>query len=118
MRISDWSSDVCSSDLSVEITTRLQTVRTESGRRQHDAIALIEDAPRFVVQIENAAIDAETDDAKRHAVDGAGQQLPFALQRFLAHRLTQRAFPMWQHEAHQRTFVFPDWWRAVRPRDA
>src|SRR3546814_18091901 len=104
--------------MTLSLPTRSSSELTESGRSQHDAIALIEDAPRFVVQIEKAAIDAETDDAKRHAVDGAGQQLPFALQRFLAHLLTQRAFQMWQHEAHQRTFVFTEGWRAVRPRDA
>src|SRR3546814_11864835 len=42
MRISDWSSDVCSSDLDQIDTRNVQTARGDVGRHQHRQLARLE----------------------------------------------------------------------------
>src|SRR3546814_12922246 len=60
MRISDWSSDVCSSDLEVGMSSKFKDLRHEAG-----VPALLADARRIVVKIGSSLLIGESDGAAR-----------------------------------------------------
>src|SRR3546814_5324602 len=76
MRISDWSSDVCSSDLAASVATSLRCVSSaapECGRKEHQQGEDFEPADQHRDDQHPLAERADARDAGDHAVEsGAG----------------------------------------------
>src|SRR3546814_3792429 len=80
MRISDWSSDVCSSDLRVERAVELRREREEHAREhQHGREAEHEEVEEFG---DTADDDADRDLARRHVRPVGVRDASIAFDRF------------------------------------
>src|SRR3546814_8031678 len=99
MRISDWSSDVCSSDLAVEQSPRNEWQDREAGAGPVEPFACAE-------RLEPAAgPDGQLGKQFRRRqadVGGAGGQLAFSSQNIWAAAQYVGPFPHWQHRQSQR----------------
>src|SRR3546814_6090692 len=76
MRISDWSSDVCSSDLALKAAEARLTNARENRIRAEGAVSQTRQALETVVARVREKLDCALDDVLEAAEIGEGQELP------------------------------------------
>src|SRR3546814_8036766 len=94
MRISDWSSDVCSSDLRQKTATRFRKCRFECARRQQTAVLIVAEALRdihvlFGIADHGGQIDQLGLSRQSNATDTAPYRFDVAAQAEVMHDLFQ-----------------------------
>src|SRR3546814_13184714 len=80
MRISDWSSDVCSSDLQKGVMAE-RALQLDEAHRRARRVQRMDDLPRFPRRIEPVRVERDDAEAGLRALEGVRQQAAMLLGR-------------------------------------